>query len=112
MTETKLVNYALRTDGVDAIQAMLDGGNNPNWVAAHYRVLADKLEANLRTAGHALEELGFYPSTAHCAFIREQGDREEALIQNLRDGANWIELTYRVVDPEGAKGKVWNLPQS
>ena len=107
-----LVNYALRTDGVEVIQRILADGNNPNWIAAAYRLFADKLETQVRFGGHVLEDLGMYPSNEQCAFIREQGDRDEALIQNLRDGADWLELTFKVVDPEAARAKVWNLPQA
>jgi len=107
-----LVNYALRTDGVEVIQRILADGNNPNWVAAAYRLIATKLEKEARRSGRIVDELGIYPSVVHGAFIREQGDRDEELIQNLRDGADWLELTYRIVDPKGASEKVYNLPQA
>lgn len=109
---TELVNYALRTDGVEVIQRILADGNNPNWVAAAYRLIADKLEKKARSSGRLIDDLGLYPSDVHCAFIREQGDRDVALIQNLRDGADWLEMTYKIVDRQGASEKVWNLPQT
>jgi hypothetical protein len=111
MADAKLVNYALRTDGVEVITRILADGNNPNWIAAAYRLIAKKLEKKARSSGRIVDELGIYPSDVHNAFIREQGDRDMALIQNLRDGADWIELTYKLVDPKGASEKVWNLPK-
>ncbi len=110
----ELVNYKLRTDGAEVIKRILggvaDGGGNPNWVAALYRVLADKLEATARSSEKLIEELGYYPSQDQWAFIVEQGNRDEALIQNLREGADWLEAQFKLYDPKAAAETVWNLP--
>lgn len=110
----ELESYKDRTDGAEVIKSILggiaQGGHSPNWIAAAYRLIADKLELQARSSGKLIEELGMYPSNVQCAFIREQGDRDEALIQNLREGADWLEAQFKLYDPEAAAEKVWNLP--
>ena len=110
----ELQSYANRTDGAETIKRILsgipDGGANPNWIAAAYRLIANKLEEQARSSGRLIDELGIYPSLVHIEFIREQGDRDEALIQNLREGADWLEAQFKLYDPEAAAEKVYNLP--
>ena len=112
----ELQSYANRTDGAETIKrilaGVLDGSANPSWIAASYRVIADKLEEQASSSGRLIDALGMYPSNVQCAFIREQGDRDEALIQNLREGADWLEAQFKLYDPEAAAEKVYNLPKA